>query len=411
MCSALRRVDAARVTTGPVLRRGLRAWILLLVLGALAVSLRDPGLNLHDTVVLLALPLLCAVDVELGRRAEGGRVDGQRPSKGLSAWPFAAALLCSSTLVLLVTAPTYAYARWRGMKVPLAKWVGSGAILSLAAAGSQLLAPSLTHAGLGTFPRLVLAGAVFLAVEVGCFAVCTVVGEREDEAWLRGQLRSRSFYVAEVSVLSQAAVVAVLWAASPLLVLLVVPSYGVLQRALMHAPLREAADTDNKTGLLHLHAWEARAATVLEKGHGFSVLLLDLDHFKAVNDEHGHLVGDDVLRMTGELVRAHVRPSDVPARFGGEEFVVLLPDADVIQALAVAERLRAAVEECDFDGLRLTASIGVFASGPTAPERMREGLACADLALYQAKSSGRNVVRSYRPPANGIPVQRAAAFR
>ena len=394
------------MTTGPAaLRPGLRAWIALLVLGALTVGLRDPALDLHDSVVLLVLPLLCALDVELGRRAEGGRVSAQRPSKGLSAWPFAAALLCSSTLVLLVTAPTYAYARWRGMKVPLAKWVGSGAILSIAAAGAQVLTPTLTDAGVSLFPRIFLAGALFLAVEVACFAVCTVAGEREDEAWLRNQLRSRSFYVAEVSVLSQAAVVAVLWAVSPLLVLLVVPSYSVLQRSLMHAPLREAADTDVKTGLLRLHAWEARAAAVLDKGRGFAVLLLDLDHFKAVNDERGHLTGDDVLRRTGELVHEHVRPSDVPARFGGEEFVVLLPEADARQAIAVAERLRAAVEACDFDGLRLTASIGVFASGPMAPERLREALACADLALYAAKSSGRNAVRSHRPPVGSIPTQ------
>src|SRR5690349_14089727 len=148
MCTRPAPADAAQVTTGPAgLRRGLRAWIVLLVLGALAVSLRSPALSAHDAAVLLALPLLCVLDVELGRRAEGGRVAGQRPSKGLSAWPFAAALLCSSTLVLLVTAPTYAYARWRGMKVPLAKWVGSGAILSIGAAAAQVLAPSLDEVG------------------------------------------------------------------------------------------------------------------------------------------------------------------------------------------------------------------------------------------------------------------------
>ena len=94
MCTRPVAVDASRVTTGPGRpRRGLRVWISLLVLGALAVSLRSPGLSAHDAAVLLALPLLCVLDVELGRRAEGGRVSAQRPSKGLSAWPFAAALL------------------------------------------------------------------------------------------------------------------------------------------------------------------------------------------------------------------------------------------------------------------------------------------------------------------------------
>jgi diguanylate cyclase (GGDEF)-like protein len=187
------------------------------------------------------------------------------------------------------------------------------------------------------------------------------------------------------------------WTASPILVTLLLPSYGVLQRALLHRTLRQAAETDAKTGLYHLHAWEQRAAAVLAKGVPFSVLLVDLDHFKRVNDGHGHLVGDDVLAGTSDLMRSVLRPQDVLGRFGGEEFVVLLPEADVCEALAVAERLRATLESTPIAGLPLTASVGVYASEPVEPVRLREALARADLALYAAKRQGRNVVRPYRP--------------
>ncbi len=386
---------------------GLRAWIVLCVLGALAASLRDPALGRNDGAVLIALPLLAAIEVELGRRAEGGRVAGQRPHKGLSAWAFAAALLCTSTLAALVTIPTYAYAWWRGLRVPLFKWVGSAAILSLAAAALQPFAPSLDDIGPLTAALVVAAAMAFLVLEAAGFGVCALVGEPQDEAWLRAQLRSRSFYVAELSVLSQAAVVAVLWSATPLLVLLLVPSYGVLQRALLHAPLREAAETDGKTGLLRLQTWQQRAGAVLETGRPFSVLLLDLDHFKRINDEHGHLIGDEVLSGCGEVLHAVLRPGDLPGRFGGEEFVVLLPDADAATAVVVAERLRCALASADFGGVRLTASIGVYASDPVPPDRLNEALACADLALYAAKAAGRDLVRTHRP-VNSVPFPRTA---
>ena len=287
---------------------------------------------------------------------------------------------------------------------------GSGAILSLAAAAVQPLAPSLdSPTALAALGLGVLAMG-FVVLEAAGFGVCTVVGEPADEAWLRAQLRSRAFYVGELSVLCQAAVVAVLWSASPLLVLLVVPSYGVLQRALLHAPLREAADTDAKTGLLRLHTWQRRAEAVLEEGRPFSVLLMDLDHFKLVNDVHGHLVGDDVLRECGALLHEVLRPGDLPGRFGGEEFVVLLPDTDARQALGVAERLREAVKGSGTATRPLTASIGVYASEPAPPERLREALACADLALYAAKAAGRDRVHSHRP-AGPVPSPRSEAAR
>lgn len=385
--------------------RALQVWISCLVLGAVAAGLRAPWLSGHDALVLAGLLGLAVFEAELGRHAEGGRVLSQRAHKGLSAWPFAAALLCGSSLAVLITAPTYAYVRWRGMKVPLHKWVGSAALLSLAAAAAQPLAPALHAPDAAALLQLLLAGVLFLAVETAGFAVCTVAGDPEDEKWLRTQLLQASFYLNEAFVLCQATVIALVWSASPVLVAVLLPSYAVLQRGLLHQTLRQAAETDAKTGLLLLHAWEQRAQAVLARGGPFSVLLLDLDHFKRVNDEHGHLVGDDVLLRTGELLRSCLRPQDVLGRFGGEEFIVLLPDADAAEARAVGERLRATLEATCFDGLALTVSVGVYASGPVEPARLREALACADVALYAAKQQGRNAVRTYRPSLD-VPTQR-----
>ncbi|MCU1602504.1 MAG: diguanylate cyclase [Frankiales bacterium] len=382
-------------------RPALRVWIAVLVLAALAAGLRHPSLSAHDGLVVAALLGLAVLDAELGRHAEGGKVLTQRAHKGLSAWPFAAAVLCSSTLVVLITVPTYAYVRWRGLKVPLIKWLGSGALLSLAAAAAQPLARATS------LPSMLLGGAVFLVVEATLFAGCALTGEPADEQWLKDELRSLSFYANEALVLCQACVIAVLWNIGPAFVLLLVPSYAVLQRALLHQTLRQAAEHDAKTGLLTLAAWEQRAGAVLAKGQLFAVVLLDLDHFKRVNDAHGHLVGDDVLAGTADLLRGCVRPHDLLGRFGGEEFVVLLPGADAAEGLAVAERLRSTLETTPVAGLSLTASLGVCASEPLARERLREVLACADVALYAAKRDGRNAVRTYRP-ALTVPQQRSA---
>ena len=126
--------------------------------------------------------------------------------------------------------------------------------------------------------------------------------------------------------------------------------------------------------------------------------MIDLDHFKDVNDSHGHIVGDGVLRQLGDILRDEARSVDLAARSGGEEFVILLPDTDLEGAVVFAERLRKRVEEHDFaetgDPLRITVSVGVASAsiegGLTEPESL---IAKADEALYRAKNDGRNRVR------------------
>jgi diguanylate cyclase (GGDEF)-like protein len=121
-----------------------------------------------------------------------------------------------------------------------------------------------------------------------------------------------------------------------------------------------------------------------------SVMILDIDEFKRINDSHGHLFGDRVIRETAETISAHVRSNDILGRYGGDEFVVVMPGADAATAAHVAERVRAGVAK---NGFMTTVSVGVATFDGTSQEKPAELLHRADMHLYQAKRDGRNCVR------------------
>ena len=167
--------------------------------------------------------------------------------------------------------------------------------------------------------------------------------------------------------------------------------------------LEALATTDPLTRLLNRRALVERLSREVDRSKRYestlTLLLLDLDHFKAINDTAGHLVGDSVLRQIGALIEASVRTVDIAARYGGEEFVLLLPETSPEGGVIFAERLRETIERHAFntggeEPLHLTASVGV-ATFPSARVESTEDLfARADEALYRAKSSGRNQVRT-----------------
>jgi diguanylate cyclase (GGDEF)-like protein len=184
----------------------------------------------------------------------------------------------------------------------------------------------------------------------------------------------------------------------------------LLQRALIHDELREAAQTDGKTGLATAVHWLGLARRCVDRAaHGdtaCALLLLDVDYFKNVNDTWGHLVGDGVLAEIAGTLRRGVRPGDLVGRLGGEEFGVLLPDTGVVEAAAVAERLRAQVAGQQVSVstaawpaprpeagriARVTVSVGV-ASTVDVGHVVDDLLASADAALYRAKAGGRDRV-------------------
>lgn len=171
-----------------------------------------------------------------------------------------------------------------------------------------------------------------------------------------------------------------------------------LQRA--NLALERASRTDGLTQMANRTHVLARISQQVEVArthhHGaFSVLLLDVDHFKAINDRHGHLAGDEVLRQLGAVMTAAVRERDLVGRYGGEEFAVYLSDADPQTAMVVAERIRGAVEalEVTWNGrsVPITISVGSATFDPTI-ESADDLLHRADEALYRAKRAGRNQV-------------------
>jgi len=195
-------------------------------------------------------------------------------------------------------------------------------------------------------------------------------------------------------------VMTVVVGANPVLAIFGVPTVLLARRFMMHAPLLAKSRMDSKTGLLNSSTWETEAESEIARAvrtrSPITVALIDIDHFKAVNDNYGHLVGDIALRAVAGAIKGQLRSYDLAGRFGGEEFVVLLPQTGEADALAIADRLRTHIEAMaipieDQKGtcVRLTVSVGIAALDGTARE-LTDLLAAADSALYYAKENGRN---------------------
>ena len=196
--------------------------------------------------------------------------------------------------------------------------------------------------------------------------------------------------------------ITVVVAVNPVLAVFAVPTVLLVRRFMMHAQLLAQARVDTKTGLLNSSTWELEATAEINRavrtGSPLALALVDIDHFKVVNDTYGHLVGDKALRAVTDALSSQLRSYDLAGRFGGEEFAVLLPQAREVDALAVAERLRRHIAGMSIPVndnsptgpcVRLTISVGVAALDGVSRE-LTDLLAAADAALYHAKETGRN---------------------
>jgi len=180
-----------------------------------------------------------------------------------------------------------------------------------------------------------------------------------------------------------------------------------LERFRMEEQTRQMSVTDGLTGLLNHRQFEILLNNELKSSqrHSFPVglIIMDLDHFKRVNDTYGHLTGDQVLRETADLLRGQTRESDVVARYGGEEFAMILSHTNLSHSSAMAERVRQALEShlfCAQEGrnLRVTVSLGVACFPAKGVQGAEDLIAAADTALYDAKRSGRNRVVTAQQP-------------
>jgi diguanylate cyclase (GGDEF)-like protein len=344
-----------------------------------------------------------------------------------SIWFFAGAALLSPAYAGICAGVVYTHLWWRstGPRAPLYRQVFSTASFVLSAYAASAVMGYARHVGgwLGSgtvdVPVLVIGILVFLTVNTAL--VAGVIAVSNPQAKVEQMLGDWDENLLEITTLCLGGLVAAAMAINPWLVLFVLPPLLVLHRAVLVRHLEKAASIDGKTGLLNAAAWHTQAERELRRvsrNEGpRAVLVLDLDHFKVVNDTHGHLAGDQVLAAIADALRNEVRDRDLVGRFGGEEFVVLLsglPGGTEAGVEAVAERIRRRVAELRVeiptaDGPLSIAGISVSVGGAVQPGGhggdLRALLQIADAALYAAKRAGRNAVRMGQP----LPPQQADA--
>lgn len=170
--------------------------------------------------------------------------------------------------------------------------------------------------------------------------------------------------------------------------------------------LEELANVDQLTGLLNRRAFFARGEQAqqncIDQLRPLAVIMCDIDHFKSINDNHGHPVGDEAIKMVSRTISKSVRPDDIVGRYGGEEFVVVVPDLGINAAVKLAERIRFNIEReagpgvRSVPGLRITSSFGVAMCSPQS-ESLLKLIEEADQALYESKQNGRNCVSTFKP--------------
>jgi diguanylate cyclase (GGDEF)-like protein len=415
----------------------VEATALLLLLALIPRSVVQ-GPDVGTAVVLCVAGLLhteIAVGVERIRR----RVTEALHVDLTSVWTFAGALLLPPALAAAVAVLVSSHLWWRSWRprVPLYKQVFNTATVVLAclAAGAVTAALGDREAGFGSLADLLAVAAALLVYTTvnSCLvagAIAVSVPQRghdrreHDQPDLARLFGDRAENALEIATLSLGALAATALSINPYLVAFVLPPLLVLHRAVLVRHLERAASTDYKTGLLNAAAWHAQAERELSRTSRSEgprgVLVLDLDHFKSVNDSHGHMAGDQVLAAVAEEVRSEIRERDLAGRFGGEEFVVLLTGGDRTAGrdlAAVAERIRRRIERLEVliptpDGpltvAGLTVSVGGAVSSAEAGD-LQSLLQIADSALYAAKRAGRNAVHMGVPvPAQAPPVPSAA---
>jgi diguanylate cyclase (GGDEF)-like protein len=399
--------------------------ILLVELTAFGLFMLDVTQRPFTQTALFTTLILCVLGVVHTEIAVGlerlRRQVTDTPHGDLSSvWTFAGAMLLPPSLatVVVVVIFTHQWFRvWRSIQVPAYRHTFSTATVVLAA---HAAAAVLNYAGDGGPPTfsgakellvVVLAILAYATVNTGLVAAAIALSAASSPKPSPAQLIGHwDDNMLELATLCLGALAAFTLATNPWQVVLVMAPLLVLHRAVLVRQLEEVASTDSKTGLLNAAAWHTRAAKELRRAqrgrHTAAVLIMDLDHFKAVNDDHGHLAGDEVLSAVAAAVRAEVREHDLVGRFGGEEFVVLLPELGRElhgdgELHAIAERIRHRISTLSVavstpNGSLNIAGLSVSVGGATYPHHgsgLEHVLEAADSALYTAKRDGRNAVR------------------
>jgi diguanylate cyclase (GGDEF)-like protein len=380
-------------------------------LGLIGWQLAITPLQAAGVILFAALLGAAVICIEAMRRL--GQPSGMSRDL-LSAWWLPIALLLPPLYAMLAPLVIGAVLFLRVRPTPVYRRAFNSAALGLAGAAASatfhLTVPGAVRVSLAGPDAWLTRPAVVLTA-VGCAVMFALLSSAiqsvathlaQPGAPLVATIRDRESLLLDLTETCVGILVAITCALSFLLLLVALPPVILLQRCLMHQQLAAAARTDPKTGLLNATAWQREADAEVSRaqrsGVPLALLLVDVDHFKRVNDRHGHLIGDQVLRALAAELRQQVRESDVVGRFGGEEFTVLLPRTDATEACRIAERLRTSaslLRVCATEAkIKVTVSIGVAVLGQHGGD-LFELLAAADLALYRAKDAGRDTVRLY----------------
>jgi diguanylate cyclase (GGDEF)-like protein len=364
--------------------------------------------RLSDLILFAALAGCGAFSVEMTRRASepAGVVKDV-----YAVWELPMVFLLPGLYALIVPAIRLALTQWRVRRAPAYKRVYTVAAIGIAYGCARTVYMSALPSGqdprtalwTNTAVWLFAAGAAAVtqwAVNQGLIAA--VFKLENPTASVKAELFSRETLHNDATELCAAILVAVGMTISEFTLIVALPMTTLLQRSFRHAQLLNEARADAKTGLLNAGAWEreasAEVARAVRTSSPLAVALLDLDRFKQINDNYGHLVGDEVLRRIADTMTGVLRDYDLAGRFGGEEFVMLLPQTRAVDALRIAERVRAHIAQLPItasggEPVTVTVSIGVAALDAGSSRELTELLAAADAALYRAKASGRDQVQ------------------
>ena len=415
----------------------VRAFVLLVICADLActgVAAAAFRFSAGQLALFAALLACGAATVELTRRAgeQAGVVKDV-----YAVWELPVVILLPVLYALIIPAIRLALTQWRVKRAPPYRRVFTAAAIGLAYGSASLVFHGILPAGgdprgyLWRHPAmwLVAAGACGLtqwAVNQGL--VLSAIRLADPATRIKATVLGREELHNDATELCAAVLVALGMTVSYLTLIIALPLATLLQRSFRHPQLLNEARADSKTGLLNAATWEreasAEVARAIRTRSPLAVALLDLDMFKQINDTYGHLLGDEVLRQIAGTMTEVLRDYDLAGRFGGEEFVMLLPQTRAVDAFRIADRVRAHIARLPIyaDGtagserVPVTVSIGVAALDAGSRRELTELLAAADAALYRAKASGRDQVQmistsrglsAVRPPADEMPATAA----
>jgi diguanylate cyclase (GGDEF)-like protein len=412
-----RRGRVAAVRTWPVwgLAPGLRTYIIVVLLAdLLAVGFAaHMGLGSGRDLALLAVLVACdAATIEVYRRA-GENAGVIKEVYGV--WELPVAILLPPIYALLVPILRHVLAQWRIRQFPLHRRAFSAAVIGLSYGAASLTFHTITGSPLGS-PGVTgnHTSAWILAVALAAILQSVINTGMLLPAWKASDpaARLRDLALAgeavrnDVAEVCVAVLVTFAIAINPLTIVFALPFVMLLQRSFRHAQLVNASRIDSKTGLLNAGTWEREAAVEVARAvrtrTPLALALVDIDHFKGVNDTFGHLTGDRALKAISRTFRIFLREYDLVGRFGGEEFALLLPHTQALDAHGIAERIREHIAATPLDvgnlpegeQVQVTVSIGVAALGAPwdSGTQITDLLAAADRALYGAKRAGRDQV-------------------